>query len=136
MKVALWIVQILLAAMFLMAGVMKATTPLGELATQMAWVSAVPPWVPRLAGVSEILGAIGLILPAATRILPALTPLAAAGLATVMALASGLHLTRGEFGMLPLNAMLFAAAVFVVWGRTKKVRIEPRRTAAPSAVRA
>ena len=33
----------------------------------------------RIAGVAEILGALGLILPAATRIMPILTPLAASG---------------------------------------------------------
>lgn len=39
MKITLWIVQVLLAAMFLMAGFMKLTTPIAELAPQMPWVN-------------------------------------------------------------------------------------------------
>lgn len=136
MKIALWIVQSLLAAMFLMGGVMKATTPLPELAAQMPWVADTPAWVTRFAAVSEILGAIGLILPAATRIAPRLTPVAAGGLATIMVFASVLHASRGEFDVLPVNVLLFAAAAFVAWGRTKKAPIEPRNGAAPRPVEA
>jgi uncharacterized membrane protein len=60
----------------------------------------------RVIGVVEVLGALGLILPAATRIKPSLTPLAAIGLTTVMALASITHLVRGEVQMLPVTALL------------------------------
>lgn len=136
MKIALWTVQIMLAGAFLMAGSMKAMTPYHELAAQMPWVSAVPTWLPALIGVAEVLGGVGLILPAATRVKPWLTPLAAAGLATVMVLAGGLHAIRGEFGMLPINFILMALSLFVVWGRTKKVPIAERkvaRLAQPSA---
>ncbi|HVB74484.1 MAG TPA: hypothetical protein VNE38_13095 [Ktedonobacteraceae bacterium] len=41
MNIALWIVQILLALMFLMAGSMKATRPVEKLATNMGWVTEV-----------------------------------------------------------------------------------------------
>lgn len=132
MKTALWIVQVLLAALFLMTGVMKATTPMAELVAQAAWVSTVPAWAVRFAGISEVLGAIGLILPAATRIAPRLTPLAASGLAAVMVLASALHVSLGEFSALPVNVVLFFLAAFVAWGRTKKAPIAPRTAGAPA----
>jgi len=57
----------------------------------------------RFIGVSELAGALGLILPAATRIRPGLTPLAALGLSTIMALAMLFHLVRGEPQALPIE---------------------------------
>ncbi len=132
MNIALWIVQVGLALAFFMAGAMKVMTPLDELAAQMSWVSAVPDFVPRLAGTVEILGAIGLILPSVTRILPRLTPIAAMGLVTVMVLAAGLHISLAEFGMLGPNVVLGALAAFVAWGRLKRHPIVDRSQAPKS----
>jgi uncharacterized membrane protein YphA (DoxX/SURF4 family) len=128
MNIALWVVQGLLAALFLMAGGMKALTPVADLAAQdnMAWVNAVPAFVPKLAGISELLGALGLILPSLTRIKPMLTPIAAAGLALVMLLAAALHASLGEFPAIGVNLALGGLAAFVAWGRAKKVPITPR----------
>ena len=126
MHVALWIVQMLLAAAFGMAGFMKATTPNAELAAMMPWVSDAPVFVPLLAGVSEIAGAVGLILPAALRFKPGLTPLAAIGLLAVMVLATLMHASRGEFESLPVTLSLAALAAFVAWGRMKRAPIAPK----------
>ncbi len=52
MRIALWVVQIVLALAFGMGGFMKLTFPLEELATGMDWVSRVPSWAPRVAGAS------------------------------------------------------------------------------------
>src|SRR5687768_893964 len=111
----LWALQILLAAFFLMAGITKAMQPLETLPTMIPWASDVPGWLVRFIGVSEFAGALGLILPAATRIVPQLTTFAAIGLATVMVLAVGFHITRGE----PFVMQLAVAAVasVVAWGR-------------------
>jgi putative oxidoreductase len=76
----------------------------------------VPRWLVRFIGTSELLGALGLILPAAMRIKPALTGFAALGLLTIMVLAALFHVSRGEFGMLPINSVLGALAAFVAWG--------------------
>ncbi len=126
MHIALWIVQVLLAAAFGMAGFMKATTPNAELAAMMPWVSDAPVFVPLLAGVSEIAGAVGLILPAALRFKPGLTPLAAIGLLAVMVLATLMHASRGEFESLPVPLSLAALAAFVAWGRIKRAPIAPK----------
>jgi len=73
MNIALWIVQILLALVFAMAGIMKVTRPFEKLAENMGWAKDVGLRGVRLIGVLEILGAIALILPAVTGILPWLT---------------------------------------------------------------
>ena len=125
--IGLWVVQVLLAAIYLMAGFMKLSQPIDALvASGMGYAGDYPELLTRLIGTMEILGAIGLILPALTRILPFLTPLAAAGLATIQVLAMGVHLSRTEYGMLPVNLVLLALALFVVWGRTRKAPIAAR----------
>jgi uncharacterized membrane protein len=117
MHVALWIVQAILAAMFGMAGVMKSTQPKEKLAPKLPWVEDFSTNTVRLIGVVELLAALGLILPAATGIAPILTPLAATGLAIVMVLAAATHIRRKEPSGVAFNAVLFALAVFVAWGR-------------------
>jgi putative oxidoreductase len=124
MNILLWLVQLVLAAAFGMAGFMKSTQPVDALLQAgIAWASQVPLPLVRFIGIAELAGAIGLILPAATKIKPALTPLAALGLLTVMILAMAFHLSRGEGQALPINMVLGGLAAFVAWGRTKKVPI-------------
>ena len=124
MNILLWLVQVVLAAAFGMAGFMKSTQPVDALVQAgIAWASQVPLPLVRFIGIAELLGAIGLILPAATRIHPALTPLAALGLLTIMILAMAFHVSRGEAQALPINMVLGGLAAFVAWGRTKKVPI-------------
>jgi putative oxidoreductase len=115
----LWTAQILLALLFLGAGLVKSTQPLDVLAQSMPWVGYSPGALVRFVGISEILGAIGLVAPAATRVLPWLTPLAAAGIVTIMALAIPMHATHGELGGIPVNLAIGAMAAFVTWGRVR-----------------
>ena len=117
MNIFLWVLQILLAAMFAAAGIMKATQPKEKLAGQLAWVEDYSANTVRLIGVLELLGAIGLILPAATHILPILTPIAATGLAVVMALAINTHRRRHEPSGMIFAAVLLVLLVIVAWGR-------------------
>lgn len=126
-NIGLWVAQVALAGVFLMAGFMKLTTsPADLVAMGMLWAENAPAALIRFIGLAEVLGAIGVILPALTRIKPDLTKLAAFGLATIMVLASCVHTYRGEYEVLPVNLVLFALAVFVVWGRSKKAPIAPR----------
>src|SRR2546425_9764956 len=85
MNVALWIVQGLLAALFLFAGGAKLVLPLD----QMAGPGALPGWVFRFLGVAEVLGALRLVLPRLLRIRAGLTSLAAAGVGGIMVAATG-----------------------------------------------
>jgi len=79
-NVALWIVQVLLAALFLFAGIAKLVMPIEAMTQEIA----LPGWFLRFIAVCEISGAMGLILPTALRTLPSLTPIAASGLAVIM----------------------------------------------------
>ena len=125
MNILLWLVQILLACAFGMAGVMKSTQPVDVLAANgIAWAPQIPLALVRFIGISEFLGAVGLILPALTKVKPFLTPLAALGLLTIMILAMGFHVSRGEAGALPINMVLGGLAAFVAWGRTSKAPIQ------------
>ena len=126
MHIALWVVQAVLAVAFGMAGFMKLTQPMAALNEMMPWTTAVPPGLVRFIGAAELAGALGLILPAVLRIKPGLTALAGAGLVLVMLLASGFHVTRGEFGAVPVNLVLGGLAAFVAWGRFRKAPIAPR----------
>ncbi len=117
MNVALWIVQAVLAVAFVAAGVMKSTQPKEKLQPKLPWVEDFSLGTIRLIGVAELLGGIGLILPAVTGIAPILTPIAAACLALVMVLAAATHIRRKEPSGVVVNAVLFALAVFVTWGR-------------------
>ena len=92
MTYVLWIVQVLLAALFLFAGVMKLILPLDK----MTGPVPVPGLFLRFIGVCETLGALGLILPGLFRIRPGLTPLAAAGLVIIMLGATVLNLRGGD----------------------------------------
>ena len=118
MNLVLWILQGLLAAMFLMAGIMKSTQPREKLVKQLPWVDDVSTPLVRVVGVAELTGALGLILPAATGIATLLTPIAAAGLALVMVPAMGLHVRRKEPQAIALNALLLVALIVIAWGRS------------------
>jgi uncharacterized membrane protein YphA (DoxX/SURF4 family) len=93
-NVVLWILQVLLAVLFLFAGVMKFVMPIEEMTKQIA----LPGLFLHFIGVAEILGAIGLILPGILRIRTGLTPLAAAALVVIMVGATVVNLMTGQQG--------------------------------------
>lgn len=126
LSIGLWVAQVLLAALFGMAGFMKSFTPIEELVKQMPFAEVGGGALVRFIGISELAGAVGLILPALTRIKPVLTGLAGLGLTVVMVLAIGYHLVRYEFSSLPMNIVLGGLAAFVAWGRLRRAPIAPR----------
>lgn len=119
MNTFLWILQWLLAVLFLVSGAMKAFSPEERLRAQeqMAWIADTGIEQARMAGFAEILAALGLVLPGLTGIAPVLTPLAALGLVIVMALAARLHQRRSEMQMVGVNAALGILALIVAVGR-------------------
>jgi hypothetical protein len=76
----LWIIQGLLALLFLFAGGTKLLLPVEALQGPVA----LPGWFLRFIGTAEVLGAVGLVLPGLLSIGQRLTPLAAGGLVAVM----------------------------------------------------
>ena len=122
MNIVLWIVQVLLALLFLFAGGMKLLLPLEKLTGPIA----VPGWFIRFIGVAEVLGALGLILPSWLRIRPGLTPLAAAGLVIIMIGAIAITLAGGERFAAALSAIVGLLAAFVAYGRWRLAPISER----------
>jgi len=117
MNVLLWVLQILLALLYLSGGAYK-TFSFDELANQMTALSR-SGW--RALGVLEMLGAVLLIVPAAVKWRPLLTPLAAAVLA-LETLALAVVYARYSLQLAATNPLIWALvmgllAAFVAYGR-------------------
>jgi hypothetical protein len=110
---ALWIVQALLALLFLFAGGTKLVLPLEQLQGPVP----LPGAFVRFIGIVEVLGALGLVLPGLLRIRPGLTPLAAAGLVIVMAGATVITAATGTLAMALIPLAVGVLAAFVAYGR-------------------
>jgi uncharacterized membrane protein YphA (DoxX/SURF4 family) len=110
----LWILQVLLAGLFLFAGGMKLIVPIATMTQQMP--VSLPGAFIRFIGVAEVLGALGLLLPGLIRVRTTLTPLAAAGLALIMAGAVGFTLGSSTPGAL-VPAVTGISAALVGLGR-------------------
>ncbi|CAN5866621.1 DoxX family protein [soil metagenome] len=126
MNIVLWILQILLAALYLWHGWLMIAPP-PEVAAIMN--TFLPTWFRLFIGAAEILAAIGLILPGLTRILPWLTTLAAAGLMIVMASATVVHLSRGETSSAISAFVILLLVTFVAYMRWKVKPIAVRAVA-------
>jgi len=126
MNIALWVVQILLAAAFLAHGLMLLFPPASLIEAMNATMSTS---LRLFIGVAEVLAALGLTLPALTRIMPSLVAWAAAGLMPIMIGATVFHIQRGEVSAAVTTAVLLALATFVAYMRWKVLPI-PARTAA------
>jgi hypothetical protein len=113
-NILLWIVQGVVAALFLFTGVLKLTMPIAELAQ----VSKLPGAFMRFIAVAELVGALGLVLPGLLRIKPGLTPLAASGLLIIMIGAT--TLTAANQGIAPAALPLVVGALLVVIMRGRR----------------
>ena len=114
----LWVIQVLLALLFLFAGGTKLVMSAAELTGQ----TPLPAWFLRFIGVMEILGGLGLVLPGMLRIRTALTPLAAAGLSIIMAGAVVISIQAMGPAMATLPFVAGALALFVAYGRWRLSR--------------
>ena len=121
MNILLWIIQVLLALLFLFGGGVKLIMPIEEMVKQTG-MSAL---LLRFIGVCEVLGALGLILPGLLRIRPGLTPLAAVGLLIIMIGATAITLKSGGLAMALTPLVTGLLSAFVAYGRW---RLAPHRS--------
>jgi uncharacterized membrane protein YphA (DoxX/SURF4 family) len=126
MRYALWIVQGLLALLFLFAGVMKFVMSVEEMTQQVQMPGAFL----RFIGVCEILGGLGLILPSLLRIRPGLTPLAAAGLIVIMIGATIVSVMIGGVAAAIAPFVVLLLLAFVAYGRWKVAPIPSSQSSA------
>lgn len=129
MRLVVWVVSVLLALAFLATGLGKLATSGADLA---AAADGIPVLLFRVAGVAEVLGALGLVLPAATRVRPWLTPLAAAALTFTMACAVVANLVVGGGATALLPAVLGVLSAFVAWARRGPYAVAPRAPRRPA----
>jgi hypothetical protein len=128
MTYALWLVQVLLAALFLFAGGTKLILPLDVLAAMGSPNQvALPGMLMRFIGVAEVLGALGLVLPGLLRIRPGLVPLAAAGLVVIMIGATVLTLVADGVATALVPLVIGLLAAFVAYGRWRLAPHPARR---------
>ena len=114
---ALWIVQVLLALLFLFAGGAKLVLP----PEAMKGPVPIPVLFLRFIGVCEVLGALGLVLPGLFRIRTGLTPLAAVGLVIIMIGATVVNLMSGAPAVALITLVVGLLATFVAYGRWKVI---------------
>ncbi|HYR90917.1 MAG TPA: DoxX family protein [Terriglobia bacterium] len=136
MNGALWIVQVLLALLFLFAGSTKLILPIDVLASMGSPNQiALPGLFIRFIGVAEVLGAIGLILPWLLRIRPRLTPVAAAGLVIIMIGATSLTLAVGDVAGALIPFVVGLLSSFVAYGRWRAQNNQGARRSIAAAER-
>lgn len=124
MNILLWVLQVVLALVFLAHGIMFLVPP-PEIAAQMN--ASLPRWFQVFLGVAEVAAAAGLTLPGLTRIRPGLVVAAAAGVMIVTVSATVLHLWRAEYSSAAVTFVLLLMAAFVAHGRLRRRPILPRR---------
>ena len=112
-SIALWVVQVLLAGLFLFAGGFKLVAPIAEMTKQLP----LPGSFLRFIGIAEVSGALGLILPGLFRIKRNLTPIAAGGLVIIMSGAVGLSMASGPIAMALPPLVVGILAGTVAYGR-------------------
>ncbi|HTC63622.1 MAG TPA: DoxX family protein [Candidatus Saccharimonadales bacterium] len=115
LNVLLWVLQVLLASLFLFSGSMKFVMSVEEMTRQMP----LPGWFLHFIGCCEILGGIGLVLPGILRIRTGLTPLAASALVVIMIGATAINLDVGQRGAALMTVVIGLLLVFVALNRRR-----------------
>jgi len=126
MNIALWIIQGLLALLFIFAGGMKLVLPIEEMTKDIA----LPGLFLRFIGVAELLGGLALVLPGLTGIRTQLTRLAAGGLVIIMIGAVVISFQTGGFASALIPLIVGVLLAFVAYGRSQ---LAPHRGSAQAS---
>ena len=119
MDIVITVAQILLTLVFTLGGLSKLMLPYARFAKLpfQAWSNDFKPEHIRLIGVLELSAAVGLLLPLGLNSLTMLTPLAAVGIALIMAGAMVTHLRRLEYPNIVGNSIWLGLALFVAYSK-------------------
>ena len=122
MNIVLWILQVLLALLFLFAGGTKLVMS-AEALTQPTTPNQVmlPVAFLRFIGVCEFLGGLGLVLPGLLKTRQYLTPLAALGLAIIMIGAVVFTVVGGAIPVALVNLVIVLLLLFIAYARWRVV---------------
>jgi hypothetical protein len=118
MTIALWIVAVMMAAVYASAGLAKLTRTRDELAEPMPWVEDFGDRTVRAIGTAELLGSVALVVPPLLGVGELLVPVAAAAFAALMLGAVVVNGRRRDLEGVVMACALLAMAVFVAWGRS------------------
>jgi uncharacterized membrane protein len=116
-NIVLWVVQGVLAAVFLGAGLTKVTQSKEQLETKMGWVNDFDSVAVKIIGFLEMLAGLALIVPPLLGAAPRLTAWAAIGLTILMIGAVVIHVRRREPLMIVPALILLVLAAVAAWGR-------------------
>ncbi len=119
MDTAITVIQGFLVVAFTLGGLAQLLVPYAKYAQLafQAWANDFKPWHVKLIGLLKVCAAVGII---ASLFLPSLTmlaPLAAVGLALVMAGAMATHLRREEYPNMVANLVYLGLALFLAYGK-------------------
>jgi hypothetical protein len=118
MNITLWIIAWLVAVSALASGLSKLAMSREQLAAKgMGWVNDFSPAAVKGIGVLEVLAAIGLVVPALVGKAQVMVPVAAVGLALLMAGAITVHLRRHEPKVITSSVVLLLLAAVLAWAR-------------------
>ena len=120
MNILLWVLQVLLAALFVFAGGSKLVMSIEEMTRDMPLPSPLGGGFLRFIGVAELLGGLGLVLPGLFRIRPGLTPLAAVGLIVIMIGATVLTLAMAGVKSALIPFVVGILLAFVAYQRARR----------------
>ena len=118
MDTVITVIQVLLS-LFAGGGLLKLATPYAKYIKLPAqgWSNDFKPEHVRLIGVLEVCAGLGMIVPLLLGSLTMLAPIAAVGIALVMAGAMATHLRRSEYLIMVGNLIWLGLALFVAYSR-------------------
>lgn len=120
MHIALWIITGLLAVAFgtgALSQLLMTKERYRSLATSQHWVDDFGAGHIKAIGTIKLIGVIGMVVPPLVGVLPVLSPIAASGLALLMAGAATTRFRRSEWLLMAGDTAYMLAFVFVAWGR-------------------
>jgi len=118
MHITIWILQGLMAFVFIFSGINKTYFDEQTLVRKgQTGVEGLPSWLIKFIGIAEILGALGLILPMLLNKYVILTPLAAIGLGLIMIPAAIIHYRRNEVPTVGINLFILIICGIIAFYR-------------------